>query len=145
MDVSAHGLAVAAEYSGAVNNPALLSRLVNAGLGERAYTVFVILASSLIGYTLWRAWPQRHQLCDEVCDRLFCSLACVAVFLSPISWHHYAFMLVLPLRESLARALDSGRRRALAGWCLIALGLSVPEPVIWTLWEATKEWVLIAT
>ena len=67
-------------------------------------------------------------------DVEFASMATLAMLLSPVAWHHYVFMLALPLVVLVANAWAGGRRAPLVGALSLVAILSIPDDVWRAAW-----------
>jgi alpha-1,2-mannosyltransferase len=70
-------------------------------------------------------------------DVEFAGFVTIALLLSPVAWHHYVFMLALPLVVIVIAAWTRGSRAALAYACALVVLLSAPDDLWRALWSRT--------
>jgi hypothetical protein len=128
VDYAASARTIAWSFAGAPYNLSLLPRLQGVVPVSFAGFAFPIVAAAAVVATLLivtrggAAAPLVRRV-----DVEFASMATLALLLSPVAWHHYVFMLVLPLVILVADAWGGGRRAPLvAAVALVAL-LSLPD------------------
>lgn len=119
---------IAQSFAEASYNFSLLPRLLSVVPGSMAGVAYPIVAATALGATLLivkRAGPAAPLIC--ALDVEFASIATLALLLSPVAWHHYVFMLALPLVILVADAWAGGRRAALVGALALVAILSIPD------------------
>jgi hypothetical protein len=122
------------EFGAATNNYALWARL--APLGEWVHSPWFMgsivalftAATAVVAALRWRPAGRWSPQCFDLDAGAF---ACLTTVLSPVSWQHYFFMLLLPLAVTLRLVLASGSTRAAVAWCLLAAVLSVSDAPFW--------------
>jgi len=112
---------------GAPNNFSLRSVLV-ATLGRPGNWLFLPAALVMIAVTLVRV---QSRSAEDVATA-FAAFSCLALLLSPICWSHYFVVALLPLGLLLHAAVRNGRCADLAVWIVLALALSLPDQLTWT-------------
>jgi hypothetical protein len=126
---------IAFSFAEAPYNLSLLPRLrgiVPAALAGFAYPIAaggMVYATVLMVKRGGAAAPLIRPL-----DVEFAAFATLALLLSPVAWHHYVFMLTLPLVILVADAWAAGRRAPLVGAFSMVAILSIPDDVWRAVW-----------
>jgi Glycosyltransferase family 87 len=126
---------VAWSFADVPYNLALLPRLRGVVAASVAGIAYPIAAASALGATLLmvtRGGAAAPLI--RTFDVEFAALATLALLLSPVAWHHYVFMLALPLVILIADAWAGGRRAPLVGALALAAILSIPDDVWRKVW-----------
>jgi Glycosyltransferase family 87 len=105
-------------YAGALPNYAIVGRLVSGGIAPvLVLTAFV--AALVLG--LARA---------RTADAAFGSAVMLGLLAMPIVWSQHLSLAIVPLAVLFSRVTRSGSAPALAGWALLALIMSLPDPAV---------------
>lgn len=111
---------------------ARLGPLAHAPVGRAIYLISALL---LIGLTMRCGVDGDSDERGPAITRFdvcFARMCCLSVVLSPIAWHHYTFVLALPIAVVATQVWQSGRRPILAALLLCTVWLCLPVTVEWT-------------
>jgi glycosyl transferase family 87 len=114
-------------------NLSLLARLAALIPGSILGAMFFCVAVCMMAVT-FLGIPGRIAPAHGEIDRDAAAFVTLALLLSPVAWHHYVFMLLLPLAVVGLDVWKGGRRPAMIAICVLALILSAPDDVWRGLW-----------
>jgi hypothetical protein len=119
---------IAGAFATAPYNLSLSPRLAAVVPAPLMLVAFTAASALVVGVTLLavdgsRVAEGRLRPSDVECA----AFLTLALLLSPVAWHHYVFMLALPLVVVGMAAWTGGGRAALACACGLAIVLSVPD------------------
>ena len=127
---------IARSFEAAPNNLSIVVRL--AALFPRALVPLLHAAAAITAVSLTLALTRGAQGLDarlRLFDVEFASFVTLALLLSPVAWHHYAFMLALPIAVLIATAWTRENRASLAAVLALAVVLSMPDDAWQMLWR----------
>ena len=128
---------VSRAFADSSHNLSLIARLAPATSKEWLPLWYGAVSAGLLAVTLRTVGSDKWGDTGAVgIDVEFGLFICLAMLLSPVAWHHYTFMLALPLTVALGAAIRATDRWPLACWSLGVLVLSVPDDVIRQTWAA---------
>jgi hypothetical protein len=135
-EYAASGRLIAASFATAPHNLSILARLGAVVPAPLIGLVYLTVASAAVVATLVVVQKLKGTVPPaRTVDVEFAAFITMAVCLSPVAWHHYVCVLVLPLAVLALDAWASGCRAALASVIAVATVLSVPDDVWRTAWS----------